>query len=145
MKQVIIAILLFCLCVNAQMERHTLQGALSLLEKAQDDISLYDQKEPRLYIWFCLFKDGLVKLFQPITDNKLASAHPIFGSIPAIIFMAGFMPMILLVVFSYAMFKFITYEPKNMEFKYAKLPIKEIQKTQNNQLQYPPFSVFSFI
>ena len=73
-------------------------------------------------------KDGFTRLFNPITENKLASHYPIFGSVTAVIFMAGLIPMILLVVFSYAMFKFITYEPKKMEFKYAKLPIKEITK-----------------
>jgi hypothetical protein len=55
--------------------------------------------------------------------------------------MACFIPLILLVVFSYAMFKFITYEPKGKEFKYSKLPIKEkIPKDV-----FPPLSVFSFI
>ncbi|CAD8186995.1 unnamed protein product [Paramecium octaurelia] len=145
MKQIILAILLFGLCVHAQTERHTLQGALSLLEKAQTDMSVYDQQEPRLYTWFCSLRDGVARLFQPITENKLASQYALFGSVPGVIFMAGIMPMTLLVVFSYGMFKFITYEPKKMEFKYAKLPVKEIEKSQNKQHQYPAFCVFGFI
>ncbi|CAK56576.1 unnamed protein product (macronuclear) [Paramecium tetraurelia] len=145
MKQVILAILFFGLCINAQVERHTLQGALNLLEQAQNDVSIYDQQEPRLYTWFCSLRDGFARLFQPITENKLASHYAFFGSVPAVIFMAGFMPMILLVVFSYGMFKFITYEPKKMEFKYSKLPIKDVPKPQNNKLQFPAFGLFSFI
>ncbi|CAD8190477.1 unnamed protein product [Paramecium pentaurelia] len=145
MKQAILAILFFGLCVHAQMERHTLQGALSLLEKAENNLIVYDQQEPRLYTWFCSLRDVVTRLFHPITENKLASHNAFFGSIPAVIFMAGFMPMILLVVFSYCMFKFITYEPKKMEFKYTKLPIKDIPKPQINQLQFPPVSIFSFI
>ena len=70
----------------------------------------------------------VVKLFHPITENKLANDYPIFRSIPAVILMAGFIPVMVLVVFSYGMFKFITYEHKKMEFKYTKLPVKEIPK-----------------
>lgn len=69
--------------------------------------------------------DYLTFVLQPITENKLAGEYAIFKSVPGVIFMATIIPLILLVVFSYGMFKWITYEPS--QFKYAKLPVKEVK------------------
>ena len=55
--------------------------------------------------------DYLTLVLQPITQNKLAVQYAIFNSVPGVIFMATIIPLLLLVVFSYGMFKWITYEP----------------------------------